>query len=307
MRDEKSFLTVKKICQSLMTDVPFSLKRSSGLAALTLSVILSACGTAPAPQDLAAAPNASSGAAAGDVLSAQAISGTLSLTAGQTQQINIYVGGQPAQPGQLRWTTSNAAVATVTQAGLVRAVAAGSAVVRTTLVSNPNAYLDFSVTVAAASAPAPAPTPTPTPAPPAPPASGDTAQQVLQLVNAARAQARNCGAASFAAAPALTLNAQLGQAAQGHASDMAAQNYFSHTSKDGRTFVQRIQATGYAYRTIGENIAAGQSTPQQVVAGWLQSEGHCRNIMNPSFRELGVGYARGGSYSHYWVQDFGAR
>ena len=44
-----------------------------------------------------------------------------------------------------------------------------------------------------------------------------------------------------------------------------------------------------------------------MVAGWLQSAGHCRNIMNPSFRELGVGYAQGGSYGHYLVQNFGAR
>ncbi len=285
-----------------MPDVPFSLKRSAGLAALTLTVILSACGTTPptatAPGDLAAGPGTVAG---GAVLSAQATS--LQFTVGQTQQINISVGGQPAQPGQLRWTTTNAAVATVSQNGLITAIAAGNAVVRTTLISNPSAYLDFSVTVTAAAS-APAPTPTPQPAPPV---SGTTAQQVLQLVNAARAQARNCGATSFAAAPALTLNAQLAQAAQGHASDMATQNYFSHTSKDGRTFVQRIAATGYAFRTIGENIAAGQSTPQQVVAGWLQSEGHCRNIMNPSFRELGVGYATGGSYGYYWVQDFGAR
>lgn len=302
MRDEKPVLTVKRVEKRLMLDVPFSLKRSAGLAALTLTVILSACGTTPptaaVPNDLAAAP-----VATGTTLSAQAAA-SLQLKVGQTQQINISVGGQPAQPGQLRWTTSNAAVATVTQSGLIKAVAAGSAVVRTTLISNPSAYLDFSVTVTAASAPAPAPTPAPQPAPPV---SGTTAQQVLQLVNQARAQARNCGATSFAAAPALTLNAQLGQAAQGHASDMAAKSYFSHTSQDGRTFVQRISATGYAFRTIGENIAAGQSTAQQVVAGWLQSEGHCRNIMNPSFRELGVGYAAGGSYGHYWVQDFGAR
>ncbi|MBB5364686.1 CAP domain-containing protein [Deinococcus humi] len=274
--------------------MPFSLRRSAGLAAVTLTVILSACGTTPptatVPGDLAAG--------AGTTLSAQAAA-SLQLNVGQTQQINISVGGQPAQPGQLRWTTSNAAVATVSQNGLVTAVAAGNAVVRTALVSNPGAYLDFSVTVTAGT-PAPAPTPAPTP-------DTTVGQQVLQLVNAARAQARSCGSTSFAAAPALTLNTQLGQAAQGHASDMAAQNYFSHTSKDGRTFVQRITATGYAFRTIGENIAAGQSTPQQVVAGWLQSEGHCRNIMNPSFRELGVGYAKGGSYGHYWVQDFGAR
>ena len=88
---------------------------------------------------------------------------------------------------------------------------------------------------------------------------------------------------------------------------MATKNYFSHTSLDGRTVAQRITATGYAWRAIGENIAAGQTTPEQVVAGWLQSEGHCRNIMNPAYQELGVGYAQDGSYGTTWVQDFGAR
>ena len=58
---------------------------------------------------------------------------------------------------------------------------------------------------------------------------------------------------------------------------------------------------------MGENIAAGQPTPESVVAGWLRSEGHCRNIMNPGFRELGLGFAQGGTYGTYWVQDFGAQ
>nr|RIY13927.1 CAP domain-containing protein [Deinococcus sp. RM] len=132
----------------------------------------------------------------------------------------------------------------------------------------------------------------------------------MDLTNAARAVPRSCGATSYAAAAPLTWNAPLAQAAQGHATDMATQNYFSHTSKDGRTFSQRITTAGYTpYRTIGENIAAGQTTPQAVVDGWLKSEGHCRNIMNPAFKELGVGYAYAGTstYKHYWVQDFGAR
>lgn len=88
---------------------------------------------------------------------------------------------------------------------------------------------------------------------------------------------------------------------------MAARNYFSHTSQDGRTVAQRVTATGYVWRTVGENITAGQATPESVVGGWLKSEGHCRNVMNPGFKELGVGYAQGGSYGHYWVQNFGAR
>ncbi|MFC4639008.1 CAP domain-containing protein [Deinococcus hohokamensis] len=147
--------------------------------------------------------------------------------------------------------------------------------------------------------PAPAPTPSPTPAP-----SG-IAQRVLDLTNAARAQARTCGGTAYSPAPALSLNAQLTQAAQGHAADMAARNYFSHTSLDGRTMADRVEATGYRWSTIGENIAAGQTSPEEVVSGWLNSPGHCANIMNPAFRELGVGYAQGGNYGHDWVQDFG--
>ncbi|PNY80447.1 CAP domain-containing protein [Deinococcus koreensis] len=156
------------------------------------------------------------------------------------------------------------------------------------------------------SSPAPA-APTAPPAPPAAP-SGTFAARVMELTNAARAQARSCGADRFAATTALTPNAKLAQAAQAHAADMAAKNYFSHTSQDGRTLRERIDATGYSWSAIGENIAAGQATPDEVVQGWLGSPGHCRNIMNPTFRELGVGYtpASGGTYRTYWVQNFGA-
>jgi uncharacterized protein YkwD len=89
---------------------------------------------------------------------------------------------------------------------------------------------------------------------------------------------------------------------------MAANNYFSHTSLDGRTFDQRIRNAGYAGSSpLGENIAGGQSSPSAVVSGWMGSEGHCRNIMNPSFRAIGVGYAYESSatYRHYWTLNFG--
>ena len=154
--------------------------------------------------------------------------------------------------------------------------------------------------------PSPATSTTPT-APSTP--SVTFAARVLQLTNAARAQARNCGPDSFAATTPLTYNAALEQAALAHADDMAAKNYFSHTSQDGRTLRERIDATGYSWSTIGENIAAGQATAEIVVQGWIDSPGHCRNIMNPAFRELGVGYtpASGGTYRTYWVQNFGAR
>ena len=89
---------------------------------------------------------------------------------------------------------------------------------------------------------------------------------------------------------------------------MATQNYFSHTSLDGRTFDQRIFNAGYsgAY-PLGENIAAGQTTPASVVSAWMTSPGHCTNIMNGSFNSAGVGYGFNSSstYQHYWTLDFG--
>ncbi|MVN85247.1 CAP domain-containing protein [Deinococcus sp. HMF7620] len=268
-------------------------------ASLGLLLTLAACGSAPSSPvvETPAAPVTGTPGADPETLAAQAVATPITLSAGQTLQLRVTVGGQAPQPGQLTWTTRNAAVATVSPSGLVTATGTGSTTVRAALTRSPGSFLDFPVTVTAPTAPAPTPTP--------PPAPG-FAQRVLDLTNAARATGATCGATAYAAAPALTLNAQLSQAAQGHASDMAAQNYFSHTSKDGRTFSQRITAAGYAWRTVAENIAAGQATPESVVAGWLKSEGHCKNIMSASYKELGVGYAQGGSYGHYWVQDFGA-
>jgi len=101
----------------------------------------------------------------------------------------------------------------------------------------------------------------------------------------------------------------LGTAARGHSTDMAQQNYFSHTSLDGRTFSQRITAAGYACSTCGENIAAGYSTAQAVMNGWMSSPGHRANILSSAYCDIGVGYAFGpaSTYGHYWTQDFGRR
>lgn len=130
--------------------------------------------------------------------------------------------------------------------------------------------------------------------------------EVFNLVNEARATARSCGDQSFAATGPLRWSDLLARAAQAHSADMAAQNYFSHDSLDGRDMVARVAAQGYSYSALGENIAAGQRTPDAVMAGWLDSPGHCQNIMNPNFRELGVGLAQGGSYGIYWTQNFGS-
>ncbi|WP_164473442.1 CAP domain-containing protein [Deinococcus psychrotolerans] len=153
-------------------------------------------------------------------------------------------------------------------------------------------------------APPPVPAPIPTPAPAPTPTSGFTSE-VLRLVNVARAAGGSCGGVAYPPAAALSWNTLLAGAAQAHAADMATKNYFDHTSPDGRTFDQRITAAGYQWRSVAENIAAGQQTPADVMASWLSSPGHCKNIFNPILKELGVGYFEGGSYKQYWVQDFG--
>ncbi|MSY83983.1 MAG: CAP domain-containing protein [Actinobacteria bacterium] len=132
---------------------------------------------------------------------------------------------------------------------------------------------------------------------------------MLSLVNEVRAQGRTCGDTYYPPTGPLAHDARLAAAAQGHARDMATQDYFAHDSLDGRSAADRMTAAGYTgWRTVGENIAAGYSSAEAVMEGWLRSPGHCRNIMNPAFEDLGVGRAsdEDSRYGTYWVQNFGA-
>jgi uncharacterized protein YkwD len=132
--------------------------------------------------------------------------------------------------------------------------------------------------------------------------------RVLELVNEARAVPRYCGGREFKAAGPLRWNDVLAGAGRIHAEDMARNNYFSHSGRDGSGPAQRIERAGYRYRSIGENIAAGQMKPEDVVAGWLKSPGHCANLMNPVFTEMGVAFAveKNSRLGVYWAQTFGA-
>jgi Ca2+-binding RTX toxin-like protein len=93
---------------------------------------------------------------------------------------------------------------------------------------------------------------------------------------------------------------------------MALQDYFSHTGKDGSTAATRSKKVGYEAYYLGENIAAGYSTPQSVVQGWINSSGHRANLLNVNYTELGVGYeflsndTGSVNYYHYWTQVFGS-
>jgi uncharacterized protein YkwD len=165
----------------------------------------------------------------------------------------------------------------------------------------------------APAAPAPVAGPSPSPAPSPAPASTcglpDFAAASLARLNQMRAAGADCGSSGrFAAAPPVVWNALLTQAADGHSRDMAAQNYFSHTSLDGRSMSARVSATGYAWSSLGENIAAGYGSVNDVMQGWITSPGHCANLMNPGFTEVGMACAPGASgarYSTYWTMNLG--
>lgn len=167
-----------------------------------------------------------------------------------------------------------------------------------------------------ASSPAPAPTPTeeppseepepaatseepdppPAPAPPPPVVTGDAAAEaaVLTLVNAERAAA-GCGP--------LRDEPRLATAGRKHSADMKERDYFSHNTPEGITPWDRAKAEGYD-QPAAENIARGQPTPEAVVAAWMNSEGHRRNILDCRYQALGTGMVTG-SGGPWWTQMFG--
>ncbi len=176
--------------------------------------------------------------------------------------------------------------------------------------------------------PPPAPRPATTPAarvplpslPTAPSASRETwpgpwsqmEDEVFVLTNERRAEGAVCGGQSFAPAGPLTPDPVLRSAAREHSRDMGEGNYFEHVSRDGRSPTDRMHAAGWSGRMGGENIYGGQKggapmTAAEVVQGWMDSPGHCVNIMNPRFKTLGVGFAAAprSRLGNYWTQDFG--
>lgn len=120
-------------------------------------------------------------------------------------------------------------------------------------------------------------------------------EEVVQLVNQERAK--------YGLKP-LTSNWELARVARYKSQDMLNKNYFDHNSPTYGTPFQMIKNFGITYKTAGENIAAGQATPQAVVKAWMNSEGHRKNILSSNYTQIGVGYVKGGSYGHYWTQMF---
>jgi uncharacterized protein YkwD len=130
------------------------------------------------------------------------------------------------------------------------------------------------------------------------------ATRALQLVNEVRARGARCGERSFGPAPPVRLSDALAGVAFGHANDMARHNYFEHEDLAGHSPADRVRAVGYQEKLVGENIAYGPKSADEVVQGWLDSPGHCENIMDPRFAEMGIAFAAGQSSRRglFWVQ-----
>lgn len=136
-----------------------------------------------------------------------------------------------------------------------------------------------------------------------------TEDALLVLMNELRAAGATCGGQAYPAVPALAMHEDLREAARLHSLDMGEQNYFDHTSLDGRSPWDRIRDAGYPGSGAAENIAAGNASAQATFNQWLNSPGHCRNMMTRNANEVGIGHAEvpGSRYRHYWTQAFGRR
>jgi uncharacterized protein YkwD len=149
-------------------------------------------------------------------------------------------------------------------------------------------------------------------------------QSYLDAINTARAVSRECGTVSYDAVPALAWSDELYRSAYEHSQDLALSNTFAHegsnTDSDwtaktlnlgrGSSMSERVTNNGYNnWTNVGENISAGRTTVQQAIDGWIESAGHCANLMNPSFTEVGLAQFvyTNSSYQTYWTQTFGSR
>ena len=133
----------------------------------------------------------------------------------------------------------------------------------------------------------------------------DFAATALARINQLRAAGADCrGGGNFAPAVALGWSPLLTQAAEAHSQDMVAKSFFSHTGSSGSSLAERVNATGYAWSNLGENIAAGYPGIDKVMDGWIASDGHCANLMNPAFDQVGLACVPGSAANNrksYWT------
>jgi uncharacterized protein YkwD len=283
-------------------------KRNLFCSSLVLALSLAACTTEPPAQPVEVGLSSSLRPQGANVVAGSApITISLrSVPSGQT----VSWSASPAGVGTL---VGNGSSATYTPPP---SIAQSTNVTVTAQLSNGGSGSLALTVVSKGVTPPPAPSPTPpaptppapTPPAPTPPAPSSDATAYLNAINAVRAVGRNCGSTTYPAAPALKWNAKLETAALLHSQDMATQDYFSHTGKNGSQPWDRMTAAGYAWRAAAENIAAGQPDLASVMDGWVKSPGHCANLMSVAYTEVGMAKATNSSaaYRIYWTQNFGA-
>ncbi len=142
---------------------------------------------------------------------------------------------------------------------------------------------------------------------PAAPSSQETPEYpskklLVSLVNDYRTTGCNCGTEYFGPVNPVVWNDTLELAAKAHSIDMNENNFFEHTGSDGSSAGDRLDRVKYPWRTWGENIARGYDSEKDVVEAWINSVGHCKNIMNGNFEEMGVAIS-----DSYWTQVFGTQ
>lgn len=130
---------------------------------------------------------------------------------------------------------------------------------------------------------------------------------ILDIINELRANGRNCGAEWYPAAPALSWNDALDGASLRHSVDMSTHDVFSHTGTDGSSVSDRATDAGYNWNRIGENIAAGQTSAEEAIEGWIGSPGHCSNIMQANFTNMALACSSNPNtqFNRYWTQVLG--
>ena len=135
------------------------------------------------------------------------------------------------------------------------------------------------------------------------------AQEALHRINAARAAGQRCGLRSMPPAPPLRWDETLQTVAARHSRDMAVRNYFDHKSPEGRTVSERVSGTPYKFGIVGENLAGGDPSVASVVQGWIESPGHCVNMMDPRFAEVAVACVghNGSDWGTYWTMILGRK
>ena len=140
------------------------------------------------------------------------------------------------------------------------------------------------------------------------PAPNDAAllDQVYARLNEIRAEGGRCGRNEFPRGQPLKRSTELDAAARAHAEDMARNSFLAHTGSDGSNPGDRVTRTAYHWESVAENVASGQTSADDIAATWLESPGHCENLMDAKYADTGIAYALnpGDGRDIYWVQVY---